>query len=84
MCSFLPETVTKNREARIVVLNDIAQCIVEELRGEHPVHVFTWLNRKGRRGGVQRRGTRKCWRGLCLRRSSVFAYTIYVIRLGGV
>ena len=45
----LPESVTKNKEARIVVLNDTAQSIIEEVRGEHAAYVFTWVNRKGRR-----------------------------------
>ncbi len=45
----LPEWVTKNKEARVVVLDDVAQRIVDELRGQHPTHVFTWEDRKGRR-----------------------------------
>ena len=40
----LPESVTKNKDARIVVLNDIAQSIVEELREQHPVSVFIWVS----------------------------------------
>jgi integrase len=57
----LPETVTKNQEARVVVLNDIPQSIVEEVRGQHPTHVFTWLNRKGRRRPLTRL-TNSGWR----------------------
>ena len=57
----LPETVTKNQEARVVVLNDIAQSVVEEVRGQHPTHVFTWLNRKGRRRPLTRL-TNSGWR----------------------
>jgi len=45
----LPEWVTKNKEARVVVLNDVAQRIVDELRGQHPTYVFIWEDRKGRR-----------------------------------
>jgi hypothetical protein len=45
----LPEWVTKNKQARVVVLNDVAQRIVDELRGQHPTYVFTWEDRKGRR-----------------------------------
>ena len=41
--------VTKNKEARVVVLNDVAQRIVDELRGQHPTYVLTWEDRKGRR-----------------------------------
>jgi integrase len=57
----LPEWVTKNKEARVVVLNDTAQAVVESVRGQHPKYVFTWTDRKGRR----RRFTRlnnKGWR----------------------
>src|SRR5882672_683772 len=45
----LPEWVTKNKEARVVVLNDVAQRIIDELRGQHPTYVFIWEDRKGRR-----------------------------------
>jgi integrase len=50
----LPETATKNQEARVVVLNDTAQSIVGEVRGQYPTHVFTYLDRKGRRGPLTR------------------------------
>jgi hypothetical protein len=42
----LPEWLTKNQEERVVVLNDVAQGIVDRLRGGHPTYVFTWVNRK--------------------------------------
>ena len=45
----LPEWITKNKEARVVVSNDVAQRIVDELRGQHPTYVFTWEDRKSRR-----------------------------------
>src|SRR5258708_30513958 len=45
----LPEWVTKNKEARVVVLNDVAQRIVDQLRGQHPAYVFTWEDRQARR-----------------------------------
>ncbi len=45
----LPEWVTKNKEARVVVLNDVAQRIIDGVRGQHPTYVFTWVDRKGRR-----------------------------------
>jgi integrase len=57
----LPETVTKNKEARVVVLNDIAQSIVDSVRGEHSSYVFTWVNRKGRRQRLERL-TNSGWR----------------------
>src|SRR5262245_53287532 len=56
-----PETVTKNKEGRLVVLNDIAQSIVESVRGEHSSYVFTWVNQKGRRQRLERL-TNSGWR----------------------
>ena len=32
-----------------MVLNDVAQSVIEGLRGKHPTYVFTWMDRKGRR-----------------------------------
>jgi hypothetical protein len=43
----LPPVKNKNRQARVVVLNDAAQTIVERKRGQHPVYVFTWVNDDG-------------------------------------
>jgi integrase len=43
----LPAVKNKNRQARVVVLNDRAQAIVEKMRGQHPVYVFTWVNEEG-------------------------------------
>jgi integrase len=37
----LPTTGVKNRQARVVILNDIAQSVLEEVRGEHQC-MFTW------------------------------------------
>ena len=48
----LPGTHVKNRQARAVILNDVAQSVLEEVRGEHPEYVFTWENRKGQRHRV--------------------------------
>jgi len=45
----LPAVKNKNRQARVVVLNDAAQAIVERKRGQHPIYVFTWLNDHGER-----------------------------------
>src|SRR5205085_12316588 len=33
----LPAARVKNRQARVVILNDVAQSVLEEVRGEHPV-----------------------------------------------
>jgi len=73
----LPEWVTKNKEARVVVLNDTAQAVIESVRGQHPKYVFTWTDRKGR----QRRFTRlnnKGWRAARRR-----AAARYLAELGG-
>ncbi len=49
----LPGNVTKNAEPRALVLNNVAQSVLEQVRGEHPVYVFTF-EKKGKR--------RKLWR----------------------
>jgi integrase len=38
----LPESLTKNGEERVVVLNSIARKVIEEARGNHPERVFTY------------------------------------------
>jgi integrase len=43
----LPGSVTKNGEPRVLVLNDVAQSVVEAARGDHGTYVFTHLNRQG-------------------------------------
>ena len=48
----LPAARVKNRQARVVILNDVAQSVLEDLRGEHPVYVFTWEDRNGQRSRV--------------------------------
>ncbi len=42
----IPSTEVKNREDRLVVLNDMAQSVIEEMRGQHPVYVFTYRNKR--------------------------------------
>jgi len=37
----IPEELVKNKEPRVVVLNDVAQAIVDAERGKHPTHVFS-------------------------------------------
>ena len=39
---FVPGSMVKNREDRLIVLNRIASSVVEEIRGVHPDHVFTY------------------------------------------
>jgi len=48
----LPATRVKNRQARVVILNDVAQSLLEEVRGEHPVYVFSWEDRERQRDRV--------------------------------
>ena len=50
----LPRRRNKNKQPRVVMLNDVAQAIIEDVRGEHPEHVFTWLNTEGVRNRVGR------------------------------
>ncbi len=50
----LPGWITKNGQPRVVVLNDIAQSVLERVRGQHPGYVFTWVNRDGRRYRLDR------------------------------
>ncbi len=38
----VPGAVVKNREDRLIVLNRVAKSVVDELRGKHPTHVFTY------------------------------------------
>jgi integrase len=41
----VPGTLVKNREDRIVVLNRVAMSVIDEVRGCHPSHVFTFRGR---------------------------------------
>jgi len=38
----IPSQLVKNREDRLVILNDTAQSVIEEVRGIHKKHVFTY------------------------------------------
>lgn len=38
----IPEEQVKNGDERLAVLNRIAKSVIEELRGKHPVYVFTY------------------------------------------
>jgi hypothetical protein len=48
----LPAARVKNRQARVVILNDVAQSVLEEMRGEHPLYALTWEDREGQRDRV--------------------------------
>lgn len=41
---FVLPAINEDRQARVVVLNDAAQAIIERKRGQHPTYVFTWVN----------------------------------------
>ena len=41
----VPAEKVKNRESRLIVLNRIAQAVVQEMRGRHPEYVFTYKGR---------------------------------------
>jgi integrase len=41
----IPGQYVKNREDRLVVLNQIARKVIEESRGKHPIYVFTYKNK---------------------------------------
>jgi integrase len=38
----IPDAQVKNGEERLVVLNQVAKSVVEDVRGEHPEYVFTY------------------------------------------
>lgn len=41
----IPSKIVKNNEERLVVLNNIARSIIEEVRGCHPEYVFVYKNK---------------------------------------
>ena len=56
----IPATEVKNREDRLVVLNNIARSVVESLRGEHPEYVFTFRrHRVGKMNNTAWKNARK-------------------------
>jgi integrase len=38
----IPSSIVKNKADRVVILNDVAQSVVESMRGQHDTHVFTY------------------------------------------
>lgn len=42
----IPGAAVKNRDDRLVILNDIAQSVIEQVRRQHSVYVFTYHNRR--------------------------------------
>ncbi|MEI8055200.1 MAG: site-specific integrase [bacterium] len=53
----IPSTGVKNGEDRLVVLNKVAQLVIEEVRGQHPEHVFTY------NGKPMSKMLRNAWKG---------------------
>lgn len=45
----IPAHIVKNRQDRLVVLNRVAEAVVEEMRGIHPTHVFSLKGKPVRR-----------------------------------
>ena len=41
----IPSDIVKNKEDRLVVLNDVAKSVIEAQRGKHKTHVFTYRGR---------------------------------------
>ena len=41
----IPSDIVKNKEDRLVVLNDVAKSVIEAQRGKHTTHVFTYRGR---------------------------------------
>src|SRR3954469_7531523 len=54
----IPARIVKNKSDRVVILNDVAQSVIESLRGKHGTFVFT---RDGMpsRGSTTRAGRRR-------------------------
>lgn len=41
----VPGNIVKNREDRLIVLNDVARSVIEEVRGQHPIYVFIYKSK---------------------------------------
>lgn len=55
----IPSEYHKNKTDRVVVLNDIARQVIEEVRGQHPVYVFTGLDAQTRVHHMRNRAWKK-------------------------
>jgi len=42
----IPEQAVKNDEDRLVVLNRVAKQVIDEMRGEHPLYVFSYRGKQ--------------------------------------
>lgn len=48
MVFIIPRLESKNRQARVVMLNAVARSIIEAQRGQHPEYVFSYQSNRGR------------------------------------
>jgi integrase len=71
----LPGSVTKNGEPRVLVLNDVAQAVIEEVRRHHRTYVFTYQDRHGQRNRVGRMNN-KGWRAARRRATAQYNETL--------
>jgi integrase len=44
----------KSKQPAVVILNDVAQAIVDKYRGQNPIYVFTWVDLEGQRKRIGR------------------------------
>ncbi len=49
----IPAKIVKNKEERLVVLNQVALSVIDEQRGRHPTHVFVYEGEPAARGRHQ-------------------------------
>ncbi len=62
----IPGQYSKNRLDRLVVLNDIALQVIAEVRGQHPVYVFTRLDGQNRLYQMSNKSWEKARKLACL------------------
>lgn len=65
----VPGTATKNGRARVVVLNDPAQRVLDRVRDQHCEYVFTWEGAEGTRDRL-RNVRNSGWIAACRRASA--------------
>ena len=62
----IPSLYTKNKIDRLVVMNDVALQVIAEVRGQHPVYVFTQPESQTRLSGMNTTTWKKARRALNL------------------
>jgi len=71
----LPGSATKNGEPRVLVLNDVAQSVIEEVRVQRRTYVLTYLDLNGERhrvAGVNNQGWRAARRRAAAKYKELF------------